>query len=383
MTSKPLAFTRQIIHRYPWLAVLLLLGLLLLVGLACNAPASEDALKDTQIALNVEATQLARQEGQAEETADPGQAGGVDPSATQAIQDATQIALSVQMTLTYQPTATPTATEQPSETPAPTNTPLPTETPAPPSPTVEMPTETQPQPTAADIDALIQDSKILLFENVTKIPLPRYIKQALDTMGLARNYTDTKDAIGTFKAELLSGTDWDLIIVGVEARSAIEGEFFDYFNEQLNKGAGLVLEIWNLDEVAGAKAGAFLTRCGVKVQGDWFDPSLSARSIWWLYGEHPIFHEPNEGMSLVNYSPYWFGDAGDLLETISGGDAVMLAGTYAEHKNSYGVLATCLDGRVVIQTYSSHDYNQEDVMLLWQNYIYNALRAHFEYELSQ
>lgn len=234
-----------------------------------------------------------------------------------------------------------------------------------------------------DMDEMMKEANILLFENVVKIPLPRYIKQALDNLGLSRNYVDTKDAVGNFKAELLSGTDWDLVLVGVEARSSIQGEFFDYFNEQVNNGTGFVLEIWNLDEIAGAKATSFLTSCGVKVQSDWFDPPLGSRSIWWLYGEHSVFHEPNEGMSLVNYNPYWAGDAGDLIKTIPGGEATMLAGTYAQEKTSYGVLAVCHDDRVIIQTYSSHDYRQDDVVRLWENYIYNALRAHFEYELGQ
>jgi len=229
----------------------------------------------------------------------------------------------------------------------------------------------------------MKEADILLFENVTKIPLSRYIKQALDNLGLGRNYVDTKDAPGNFKAQLLSGTDWDLVVVGVEARSSIEGEFFDYFSDQVNKGTGLVIELWDLDEIAGAKATSFLTNCGIKVQGDWYDPPMTARSIWWLYGEHPIFHEPNEGMSLINYSPYWSGDAGDLLKTIPGSDAILLAGTYAQEKNTHGVLAACHDDRVIIQTYSSHDYRQDDVVRLWENYIYNALRAHFEYELSQ
>jgi hypothetical protein len=61
----------------------------------------------------------------------------------------------------------------------------------------------------------------------------------------------------------------------------------------------------------------------------------------------------------------------------------MLAGIYAQEKNSYGVIAICHDDRVIIQTFSSHDYRQEDVVRLWENYIYTTLKAHFEYELSQ
>jgi hypothetical protein len=348
--------------------MIITIGILFVMGisLACNAPASGDQdLASTQRALDIQATQLAMQ---ANQTGD--QPSEADMALTQTSQAATQIAENVQATVNAQIVA---------DDPTPTDAPQPTHTQQTAPPAEEATTVEEPP----DMNALIKDSKILLFENVTKVPLPRYIQQALDNMGLSRNYVDTKDATGNFKRELLSGTDWDLVIVGVEARSSIAGEFFDYFNEQVNKGTGLVLEIWNLDEIAGAKATAFLSNCGVRVQGDWYDPPLTARSIWWLYGEHPVFHEPNEGISLTNYNPYWAGDAGDLLKIGSGSEATMLAGTYAQEKNSYGVIATCHDDRVFIQTFSSHDYRQDDVVRLWENYIYNSLRAHFEYELSQ
>lgn len=378
--------------------VVLFIGLIFVVSvsLACNAPSDEGVLKDTQIALNVQATQLVLQEDLAETQSAVEAQAAEDQSAqnfqaTQTALAATQIAADVQATIDAQvatdaakitDTPTPTDTPAPTETPPPTNTLEPTIT-IPPPPTNPPPTN---EPIDRDqiIDEMIEDADILLYENITKIPLPRYIKQALDNLGLSRNYVDTKDATGNFKAQLLSGNDWDLIIAGVEARGAIQGEFFDYFNEQVNNGTAVVLELWDLDDIAGAKATSFLTNCGIKVQSDWYDPPMTARSIWWLYGEHPVFHEPNEGMSLVNYNPYWVNDdSGDLLKTIPGSDAILLAGTYAQEKNSHGLLATCHDDRVIIQTYSSHDYRQSDVVRLWENYIYNTLRAHFEYELSQ
>lgn len=369
-------------HKHPNSTPLVILIFVLVfascVSLACNAPTNDGELEATQIAIIVQATQLSLQENQAEPQSASDTQLDADQSsqsahATQTAQAATQIALNVQSTINAQ-----VATESAMITPST----IPTETSAPPNP--EEPTEPPPaNPSQPTVDQMMEDADILLFENVTKIPLPRYIKQALDNLGLSRNYVDTKDATGNFKAQLLSGTDWDLVIAGVEARSAIQGEFFDYFNDQVNEGTGVILELWDLDNIAGAKATSFLTNCGLKVQGDWYDPPMTSRSVWWLYGEHPIFHEPNEGMSLVNYNPYWFGDTGDLLKTIPGSDAVLLAGTYAQEKNSYGLLASCHDGRVIIQTYSSHDYRQDDVVRLWENFIYNALRSHFEYELSQ
>ena len=381
MKSLFLSWNTKYPDRIPLVIISIGLLFVLFLSLACNAPADDQELKDTEIA-HVQATKSAIQ-GNQEDTQEQNagnetalQADQDDP-ALQTAQLETQIAANVEATLNAQ-----IVTEAANVT----NTPSPSE----PTPTNQVdeeaanPPQTDPPPAdgPVDMDEMMKDANILLFENVTKIPLPRYIKQALDNLGLSRNYIDTKDAIGNFKAQLLSGTDWDLIVVGVEARSSIQGEFFDYFNEQVNDGTGLILEIWNLDEIAGAKATSFLTNCGVKVQGDWYDPPITARSIWWLYGEHPVFHEPNEGMSLVNFTPYWFGDTGDLLKMVPGSDAYLLAGTYAQEKNSYGVLAACHDDRVIIQTYSSHDYRQDDVVRLWENYIYNALRAHFEYEMS-
>jgi len=388
MKNNTTSWQTQFPKSLPFVVILIGILFVFFVSLACNAPASEEALKETQMALNVQGTQMAREEGQGEteevqDTQKMEQLSSEDIKATQTSQVSTQIALDVQSTINAQiatdaassPDTPPTNTSQPTNIPEPVATdPPPTDTP----PTISPPTAE-----AVSVDDMIKDANILLFENVTKIPLPRYIQQALDNMGLSRNYVDTKDAIGNFKGELLSGNDWDLVIVGVEARSSIQGEFFDYFNEQVNKGTALILEIWNLNDIAGAKATSFLTNCGVKVQSDWYDPPSTSRSIWWLYGEHPVFHEPNEGISLVNYTTYWLGDAGDLLKTISGGDAEMLAGIYAQEKNGYGVIAVCHDDRVIIQTFSSHDYRQSDVVRLWENYIYNTLRAHFEYELSQ
>ena len=336
------------IHHAPLVVMIFAALFVVSVSLACNTPATETAipLQATQMALHIQGTQLALDATSQAENTDP-ETGETQPSAP---------------------------TQAPTNAPPPT-APLPSPTP---ENTIAPPTATP----ADDMDTLIANSKILLFENVVKIPLPRYIKQALDNLGLSRNYVDVKDAPGNFKAELLSGTDWDLILVGVEARSSIEGEFFQYFGEQVNKGTAMVIELWDLDEMYGPKAKSFMTNCGVELQADWYDPPQTSRSIWWLYGEHPIFHEPNEGMSLVNYTTYWQGDAGDLIRVTNGGEATLLAGIYAQEKTRYGTLAVCHEGRVIVQTYSSHDYRKNDVVRLWENYIYNTLRAHFEYELT-
>ena len=61
----------------------------------------------------------------------------------------------------------------------------------------------------------------------------------------------------------------------------------------------------------------------------------------------------------------------------SGGDAVLLAGLSSRPSPGEGVLATCMQGRVIIQTFSDHDYRQEEIIPLWQNYIHYTLKNHF------
>jgi hypothetical protein len=36
-----------------------------------------------------------------------------------------------------------------------------------------------------------------------------------------------------------------------------------------------------------------------------------------------------------------------------------------------------MDGRVILQTFSSHDYPTNDMVALWQNYIVYTLTNHF------
>jgi hypothetical protein len=94
-------------------------------------------------------------------------------------------------------------------------------------------------------------------------------------------------------------------------------------------------------------------------------------------------HEPNVIPNRLSNAPsLWSGDIGDLLELKSKGgepvgDAVLLAGTNGSWKTDHGTLVSCLRGRLILQTFSSHEYNYGEVVQLWQNYVYNALKSHF------
>lgn len=349
-------------------ATVISFGVILFTTLsACNLPvgSSDTSLEATKAALNVQATLQAQQANQ-------------NTQATSDAADATRIAQEVQATLLIQQStqlaqqATEQANQSSPPTQAPTETPPPTNTPQPAEPTQPPPTDIPPTPTP-DIQAMMKDANILLFEDMAGLYEVRYIKDALDIMGLP--YVDVGDASGNFKNQILSGTDWDLIISGAESRNKIQGEFFVYLNDELSKGTAVIIEIWALDEIGAGKISNILTRCGVKFQKDWYDPE--SPSLWYLAPEHPVFHEPNEGMSLTRFVDYWQLDEGDLIELTPGSDATLLVGNIATEKYRYGTVATCLDGRLIIQTHSTHNYRQDDMVRLWQNYIYNTLKAHF------
>ena len=58
------------------------------------------------------------------------------------------------------------------------------------------------------------------------------------------------------------------------------------------------------------------------------------------------------------------------------GDALALAGTNPDAADS-AVILNCYGGRMILQTFSNHDYPREQVTPLWQNYVYNTLKHHF------
>jgi len=335
------------------LPIILLITLLILLSTGCNLPAgSSQPFDATKASLDVQATIQAQQVQK-------------DTLATSESSAATQIAQEVQATLVSRQ-STQIAEQQAEDEPPPTAPPpTPTNTPTPDPTQPEAPTDIPPTPTP-DIDAMVKSAKILLFEDMAGEYEVRYVKNALDIMGLS--YTDVGDASGDFKTQLLSGTDWDLIIVS-------NGEFFVYLNDHLSNGTAEIIEIWALDEIASGKISSILTRCGIKFQKDWLDPENP--SLWYLVPEHPVFHEPNEGMSLTHYVDYWDWDDGDLIELTPGSEATLLVGSIATEKTRYGTVATCLEGRLIIQTHCTHNYRQDDMVRLWQNYIYNTLKNHF------
>jgi len=239
------------------------------------------------------------------------------------------------------------------------------------APTAKPPEPTtSPAPTpTVDMEAKLKASKILLFEDTPTIGL--WVKEALD--GAGYKYTNVGDAVGKFMENLNSGIKWDLIVIAAESKSGVRGEFWDVMLEQANRDVAIVAEVWYLDSTVNGRIRPFLTSCGIDFQRD----QPTADSIYWLEPTHPVFNQPNTAMPLLHYSRYWANQSGDLIELLPGSNATMLAGIQKNRSSDYGQIATCMEGRVIFQTFSNHDYPRSEVMRLWQNYFDYTLRNHY------
>ena len=242
---------------------------------------------------------------------------------------------------------------------------------APPTATVAAPTSTEIPATAApDIETRMKSAKILVYEDTPYIGT--WIKDTLQSMGL--KHTFVGDAMGDFMENLNSGIQWDLIIVGAESHDYVSGDFFDVLTERVvNDKTALIVEMWYLDLVSAGRIKPLTTKCGVELQKS-YD---GASSIYWLDSNAPVFNEPNTAIPLIHYDQYWNWQSGDYLKLMPGSDATLLAGMYQNRDSDYGVIASCFDGRVILQTFCNHDYHKEDIQLLWENYIYNTLKSRY------
>lgn len=245
----------------------------------------------------------------------------------------------------------------------------------------------EPSPTI-DLISQMKSANILLYEDmVANTDTNRYVKDTLDRMGLT--YKDDGNAQGWFKSDILSGAPngkpWDLVIVAAEAKTGVQGEFFEYITDVLNTGSSVILEVWYLDQVAGGTASILLEKCGVEFEKDWSKVPPSRMVMFPLNAEHPIMREPNSALSFTKVTSYWWDetlvnvfDIGDWVRVVPGGDATLLVGTIAKEKMTHGTVAVCIDDRLILQTFSSHQLSYNAMTPVWENYIYHALKVRFE-----
>lgn len=317
--------------------VLAILALFVVASQACNLTNRAFELQATVSALNALQTSLA---------------------ATSAVLGTPPAVLLVPPTLivapTIQPTQSAAATAEPTEA------------------------DVQSTPISGSDDRLMKSARILLFEDMSASRQVRLVKEALDRTDYF--YLDVGSAKGWFKNQLLSGQEWDLVIASGEAERDFGGEFFEYLDAHVASGGSAIIETWDLDSAPEGRARSLLDRCGLKVQSDWFEPEL--RVFYWTDASHTLFNRPNSLTDGLRNAPaLWSGDVGDLLELdpASADRGQIVASTNPEWTSDHGLVVDCMDGRLILQTFRSHEYHHDDVVALWQNYIDYALRGHFEH----
>lgn len=242
---------------------------------------------------------------------------------------------------------------------------------------------TAPASDMPDFDTWMKSASILLYEDIAGVyDVYRYVPIALDGMGLS--YVDEKDALGRFKDQLLSngprGEGWDLIITAKEDREDLQGEFYEYLNNAITNGSSVILEEWDMNNIGNGKLSLLTGRCGVDFDRDWQGNNIEDTVIYAVNGSHRAHHYPNEGLSLTKVTGYWLGwDLGDRLRIAPGGDATALWSLYGKSNGMDIVAVSCIDDRMIIQTYATHSYSQDRIVKVWQNYIYSTLRARYDY----
>lgn len=347
---------------------------LILGTLSCTfstETSSNGDLEETQIALGIQQTLLAQQDNNSmQETLDAQQA-TIDAQMLQATIvnqqptvdiAGTQVALSVQETM---------AAGQPTDV-------------IPVGPTQAPPTIAPPSGSSQDLEAFMKSANILLYEDMVNDPkVYRYIKRTLDGMSLP--YKDDGSAKGWLKNDLLAGAKggnpWDLVIIAVEYRAGISGEYFEYLMDVLNQGTSVIVEAYHLDQISQGTVSTILTKCGVQVYpyvGK--TRTLIDILVWPISGtDHPILKEPNSGLTFSKAVAYWpYNDLGDLVALTGQGDAQILMGTKANEKSRDGVLTTCMNGQFTLMSFSSHSFTFQTMMPLWENMITNALKVRMQ-----
>ena len=271
----------------------------------------------------------------------------------------------VEMTATQGLTVTPTA----SLTPSLTNTPVP-------------PTQT-PATISGNEILRFKTAKILVLEDIagdTQL-VPR-LDTVLANMGLTSdNVINVHDATGKFVEYLESDQTWDLIIVATEKRTEARLDIWEKLYEHVENGGALILEAYYLDEIGGGTIKPLLDMCGVEVQVDWYRKTTDEAYQYVVYdiarNNHRLFNEPNKiDMPLIP-TFYWKGDVGDLMQILPVSSGHLIGGLNYMNTVHAGLITECVDGRMLIQSFSTHNYRKEDTIALWENYITNAMRSHF------
>jgi hypothetical protein len=239
-------------------------------------------------------------------------------------------------------------------------------------------------PPAGDFNQFMKNAAVLLYEDIIVDPSQgRYIKKTLEGMGI-QTFKDDGNAMGWLKSDMLGmapgGRPWDLVIIAQESRDSVSGEFYEALNGLLQQGTSVILEDWNLGNVAEGAVAPVLASCGVYAY-PWVNMNptgdASVFLMWPLGIPHPVLTQPNSGMTFTRVRDYWAWAIflGSKMALTGTGDAALLLGTDSKERYKDGTLAVCMGGRLTIQTFCSHNFEFNTMYPLWANYIFNALQV--------
>jgi hypothetical protein len=225
---------------------------------------------------------------------------------------------------------------------------------------------------AVDVESLIPKANILVYED-TGGDAGLLVEPMLKKVGYATHAKFVHDRLLDFKSALTAPDEkWDLIIIAAESHSAVSGEFWGYIKDQLDAGTGVIVETWSIHKQSSGQIKSILDGCGVQLQ-----KTLDlAVPIKWYVSDNPLFNTPKQVSELSTVTRHWSAEAADLVKLTAGSKATVLAGTSSSLQDS-GVITSCYDGRMILQTFSNHDYPIDQINALWQNYVYNTLKNHF------
>lgn len=252
-------------------------------------------------------------------------------------------------------------------------------------PSTDTPTPL-PQPTA-DFNAWMKTANILVFEDMTsRLDTNRYVKDTLDLMGI--KFTDSGSAAGLLKSKLLSGgptgQGWDLVIIASESKDTVNAELFGHVNTALQQGASVIFEVWYLNDMAAGAGATMMNDCGIEFDKDWSKVPPSRLVMFAVNSTNPIMLQPNNSLRFTDTTSYWWDpdldiDIGDWIRLATGSEAQILISAVASEPPLHGTVVSCFNNRLILQSFSSHQLTYKAMKPVWENYIYNTLKARFDY----
>ena len=149
----------------------------------------------------------------------------------------------------------------------------------------------------------------------------------------------------------------------------------------VENGGALIIEAWNLDEDSSDLTSYIEDKCAIRVEKTWVrDNNSSNMADFALYSLNqglPLFDKPFKINLPMMPTIFWNSDVGDLISKNAGSRVLFATGLTSHDPTRYGLLTSCNEGRLLLQTFSTHDYRLFETTELWANNIYFVLSNHF------